>query len=63
LVLDAVFPAFFLALLIGEARTRLAAGVAVTGAVIALILVPFAPIGLPVLVAGTAALVGLRQRR
>lgn len=61
--LDAVFPAFFLALLIGEARTRLAAAVAVAGAVIALILVPFAPIGLPVLVAGTAALVGLRQCR
>ena len=59
--LDAVFPAFFLALLIGEARTRLAAGVAVVGATIALVLVPFAPIGLPVLVAGTAALVGLRQ--
>ena len=59
--LDAVFPAFFLALLIGEVRTRLAAGVAVLGAAIALVLVPFAPIGLPVLLAGTAALVGLRR--
>lgn len=59
--LDAVFPAFFLALLIAETRTRRAAGVAVAGAAIALALVPFAPIGLPVLVAGTAALVGLRR--
>ena len=61
--LDAVFPAFFLALLLSEARDRRAAGVAALGAVVALVLVPVAPAGLPVLVASTAALVGLRQRR
>ena len=57
--LDALYPAFFLALLINEARSRRALGVAGLGALIALALVPFAPAGLPVLVASLAALVGL----
>ena len=57
--LDAVFPAFFLAVLAGELRTRKRMGVAGAGAVIALLLVPVAPPGVPVLVASTAALVGL----
>lgn len=61
--LDAVFPAFFLALLIGEVRDRLRLGVALTGATVALALVPVAPPGVPVLVAATAALVGLRRPR
>ena len=59
--LDAVFPAFFLAGLAGELRTRKRMGVAGAGAVIALLLVPVAPPGVPVLVASTAALVGLRR--
>ena len=59
--LDAVFPAFFLAVLAGELRTRKRMGVAGAGAVIALLLVPVAPAGVPVLVASTAALVGLRR--
>ena len=59
--LDAVFPAFFLAVLAGELRTRKRMGVAGAGAVIALLLVPVAPPGVPVLVASTAALVGLRR--
>ena len=59
--LDAVYPAFFLALLIAEARSRRARGVAALGALIALVLVPFAPAGVPVLVAGAAALVGLTR--
>jgi 4-azaleucine resistance transporter AzlC len=57
--LDALFPAFFLALLMAEARTSRGRGVAALGALIALALVPVAPAGLPVLVAGAAALVGL----
>ena len=59
--LDAVFPAFFLAVLAGELRTHKRMGVAGAGAVIALLLVPVAPPGVPVLVASTAALVGLRR--
>jgi 4-azaleucine resistance transporter AzlC len=59
--LDAVFPAFFLALLLGEVKDRLRAGVALGGAVLALALVPVAPPGVPVLVASGAALVGLRR--
>ncbi len=62
--LDAIFPTFFLALLIGELRkgTRTSLGVALAGAALALALVPVTPVGVPVLVASCAALVGLRQR-
>jgi 4-azaleucine resistance transporter AzlC len=59
--LDAVFPAFFLALLAGElgsARTRV---VALIAAVLALALVPFVPPGVPVIAACAAALLGLRR--
>ena len=59
--LDAVFPAFFLALVIAEARERFRAGVALLGALIALALVPLVPPGLPVLVASLVALAGLRR--
>jgi predicted branched-subunit amino acid permease len=60
--LDAIFPAFFFALLIAEAQSRRARAVAVLGAAIAVALVPFAPPGVPVLVASVAALAGLRRR-
>jgi 4-azaleucine resistance transporter AzlC len=59
--LDAVYPAFFLALLIeelGDRRSRLVAGL---GGLIALALVPIAPGGVPVLAASLAALVGLHS--
>ena len=59
--LDAIYPAFFLALLILEARSGRSLGVAVLGALIALALVPFAPPGVPVLVGSLAALVGLTR--
>ena len=59
--LDAIYPAFFLALLITEMRGRRALAVGVAGAVIALALVPFTPAGVPVLVASFAALAGLTQ--
>lgn len=61
--LDAMFPAFFLAILFGEVRDRLRLFVALTGAAVALVLVPIAPPGLPVLVASAASLVGLRTPR
>ena len=57
--LDAIFPAFFLALLLGELKTTRARGVAVTGGLIALALVPFTPPGVPVLAASVAAFYGL----
>lgn len=57
--LDAIFPTFFLALLIAELRAPRARAVALLGALIALALVPFAPAGVPVLAASTAALLGL----
>lgn len=59
--LDAIYPAFFLALLLIEMKNRRAIGVAALGALIALALVPVAPAGVPVLVASLAALVGLRR--
>ncbi|HEX6389690.1 MAG TPA: AzlC family ABC transporter permease [Solirubrobacteraceae bacterium] len=58
--LDAVFPAFFVALLLAEMRDPRSRVVAVLGAVVALALVPFTPAGVPVLAASTAALIGLR---
>jgi predicted branched-subunit amino acid permease len=60
--LDAVFPAFFLALLLSEARHPASRAVAVAGGAIALALTPFTPPGVPILVASTAALWGLRSR-
>ena len=59
--LDAIYPAFFVALLIAEMRSRRAAGAAALGALLALALVPIAPPGVPVLVASLAALIGLRR--
>jgi predicted branched-subunit amino acid permease len=61
--LDALFPAFFLALLLGgELRgNHLAAIVAALGAAVALVLTPVAPAGVPVIAASAAALLGLRR--
>src|SRR4051794_27753824 len=59
--LDAIFPAFYLALLIGELRTRRAYVAAALGAAITLALIPIAPPGVPVVAASLAALVGLRR--
>jgi 4-azaleucine resistance transporter AzlC len=61
--LDAIFPAFFLALLVPELRDARSRGAALGGGLIALALVPLAPAGVPVLAASAAALIGLRRRR
>jgi 4-azaleucine resistance transporter AzlC len=61
--LDAMFPAFYLALLVGEMDLGHALPSALLGAAIALVLVPFAPPGVPVVAAALAALLGLRERR
>jgi len=60
--LDAMFPAFYLALLVGEMDLRRTAASAILGAAIALSLVPFAPPGIPVVAASAAALLGLWER-
>ena len=62
--LDAIFPAFFLVLLVEELRGgRSAIAVALIAAVLALLLVPHAPPGVPVIAACAAALFGLRRSR
>ena len=58
--LDAAFPAGFVAMLAPHLRTRIGRQVAILGALICLVLVPFAPIGVPILCAAAAALLGLR---
>lgn len=57
--LDVVFPAFFLALLLAELRSERARPAAAAGAAIALLLLPVAPPGIPILAAGVGALLGL----
>ena len=59
--LDAAFPALFLALLVGQLRTRPAMLAAALGAAIALALTPFTPPGVPIIAAGLAALIGWRR--
>ena len=59
--LDAIFPAFYLVLLLEEARGRRAVLAAALGVLITLSLMPFAPAGLPVIAASVAALLGLRR--
>lgn len=60
--LDAIFPAFFVAILLGERRHRSASLVALAGGAVALALVPLTAPGVPVLAAGLVALVGLHPR-
>jgi branched chain amino acid efflux pump len=62
--LDALFPAFFLALLLGgELRSsRTAAVAAALATAVALVLTPLTPAGMPVVAASAAALLGLRGR-
>ena len=59
--LDAVFPTFFLGILVAELREPRSRFVAICGATIALALVPFTPPGVPILAAAVAALLGLRR--
>ena len=59
--LDAIFPAFFLALLAAELNRPMAVPVVALAGAIALALTPVLPAGLPVLLASTTALLGLRR--
>ena len=58
--LDAIFPAFFLGLLVPELGRPRAPRVAALGAGIALALTPLTPAGVPIIAASLAVLVGLR---
>ncbi|MEE3128769.1 MAG: AzlC family ABC transporter permease [Actinomycetota bacterium] len=60
--LDAIYPVFFLSLLIAELRDSTSRRVALAGALVALALVPLAPPGIPILAASAVALVGLVRR-
>jgi 4-azaleucine resistance transporter AzlC len=59
--LDAIFPAFFLGLLMAELPKPRAKLAAALGAAIAVLLTPIAPAGVPIIAASLAALVGLRR--
>jgi 4-azaleucine resistance transporter AzlC len=58
---DAIFPAFFLGLLVAEMGKPRAKLVALLGAAVALALTPVAPAGIPLIAASLVALVGLRR--
>jgi 4-azaleucine resistance transporter AzlC len=60
---DAMFPALFLALLVGQLGDGRARAAALAGALIALALTPVAPPGVPIVAAAAAALVALRPDR
>jgi 4-azaleucine resistance transporter AzlC len=59
--LDAIFPAFFLGLLLNEIRRPGAPRVCALGAVIALALIPVAPAGVPIIAASLAVVAGLSR--
>jgi 4-azaleucine resistance transporter AzlC len=61
--IDAIFPAFFLALLLNELKTAEAGAVAVAGGVVALALGLLAPAGIGILAASAVALVGAVRAR
>ena len=61
--LDAMFPAFFLALLVPELRaSERALGVAAAGGLLALALTPLTSPGIPIVAASLASLYGVRRR-
>lgn len=60
--LDVVFPAFFLVLLAHELREPSSRAAAVAGGLIALILIPLTPPGVPVIAACAAVLVGRSKK-
>jgi predicted branched-subunit amino acid permease len=59
--LDAVFVGFYLALLWNEVDRRRELVAAAAGGAIAAVLLPFAPVGVPVIAAAGGALIGLRR--
>jgi 4-azaleucine resistance transporter AzlC len=59
--LDAAFAALFLALAMPYLRERRAREAAALAAAITLVLIPFAPAGVPIIAASAACLIGLRR--
>jgi 4-azaleucine resistance transporter AzlC len=60
--LDAAFPAGFVAMVAPHVERSLGRRAAVGGALIALVTIPFVPVGLPILCASAAVLLGVRER-
>ena len=60
--LDAAFPALFLALLVSVVKTRREIAAALAGGTVALVLLPIARPGVPVIAAAAVCLAGLRTR-
>jgi 4-azaleucine resistance transporter AzlC len=60
--LDAAFPALFLALLATQLTSRRAALAALAGGLVALVLLPLTPPGVPVIAASAVVLAGLGRR-
>lgn len=58
--LDGAFPAAYVAMVMPHLRHRVGLHAALAGAVICVALVPFTPIGVPILCASAAVLLGLR---
>jgi 4-azaleucine resistance transporter AzlC len=58
--LDVAFPAGFVAMVAPHLRHRLGLVAAVLGGTICLVLIPFTPVGVPILCSSAAVLVGLR---
>ena len=61
--LDVAFPAGFVAMVAPHLRHRLGLIAAVLGGAICLVLIPFTPVGVPILCASAAVLVGLAGAR
>jgi 4-azaleucine resistance transporter AzlC len=59
--LDAAFPALFLALLVAQVHDRRGLAAALLGGAIAAVLVPFTPVGVPIIAASAGCLIGLRR--
>jgi 4-azaleucine resistance transporter AzlC len=59
--LDAAFPALFLGLLVRQLTSRRAVAAALLGGAIALVLIPVAPPGIPIIAAVAACLIGLKR--
>ncbi len=57
--LDAAFPAAYVAMVLGHLRTRRGLLAAALGAAICLVLIPFVPVGIPILAASLAILIGI----
>ena len=59
--LDIAFPAAFIVMLLPHLRTKLGRQAAMLGAALCLVSISFMPIGIPILIAATAVLLGLRK--